>query len=103
MSDKTNHIVSEQWVALSNGFILMVIQITFGYNTGAAVNPARDFAPRYEFNSLFFLKIVLFTYYFRLMSSLFAYGPKVFMTYSNYFLIPLMGPMVAAFGGPYLY
>lgn len=84
MSDKTNHIVSEQWVALSNGFILMVIQITFGYNTGAAVNPARDFAPR-------------------LMSSLFAYGPKVFMTYSNYFLIPLMGPMVAAFGGPYLY
>jgi aquaglyceroporin related protein len=32
--------------ALIIGLVIVVLSMAFGYNTGAAMNPSRDFSPR---------------------------------------------------------
>ena len=59
------------------GITAGIVSFSFGGNTGAAINPARDFAPR------------LFT----LMC---GYGPSVFITNSYYFWIPIFAPLIGS-------
>lgn len=67
------------------GAIVLLIGMTFGYNAGYAINPARDFSPR------------LFT--------LFAgWGWDVFRVQDGlWWLVPIVGPCVGAVLGSFVY
>jgi len=69
------------------GLLVMAIGMAFGWQTGYALNPARDLAPR------------LFAYI--------IYGNEVFTAGSNYFAnyswIPVISPMMGAPIGAFLY
>ncbi|XP_789770.3 aquaporin-9 [Strongylocentrotus purpuratus] len=62
------------------GLLLLVVNIAYGYNAGAAVNPARDFSPR-------------------LFTACAGYGKDIWVTPSgdHFWWIPLFVPLV---GGP---
>eukprot|EP01134_Creolimax_fragrantissima_P002278 CFRG2278T1 len=59
------------------GALVVLIGMAFGYNTGYAINPARDLGPR-------------------MMTAMF-WGREVFEWNDYYFWIPIVGPMI---GGP---
>lgn len=63
---------------LAVGFLVMVIGMAFGLNTGYAINPARDFGPR-------------------LFTALAGWGGQVFTANNFYFWVPIVGPLI---GGP---
>ncbi|RCN28332.1 hypothetical protein ANCCAN_25924 [Ancylostoma caninum] len=66
------------------GFLVMMIGTAFGMNLGYPINPARDFGPR--------------------LFSVFTHGLGVFSTpYPSYFLAPIIGPLVGALLGGWLY
>jgi aquaporin-7 len=64
--------------------MIMALGMSFGMNSGYAMNPARDFGPRF----LMFLV---------------GYGSKVFTEYDCYFLIPIFGPLVGGVIGAGMY
>lgn len=70
------------------GMVVTTIGLTFGPNAGYAINPARDFGPR------------LWTY-------LTGWGdisfPGTYETFSNYFWIPIVGPLVGGAIGALVY
>ncbi|OMH81121.1 Aquaporin-9 [Zancudomyces culisetae] len=66
------------------GLVLFAIAITIGPLTGFAINPARDFGPRF----------------FTLIA---GWGGKVFTANSGYFWIPIVAPCVGVFIGYGLY
>lgn len=65
-------------VAFTMGIAVSVIGMSLGYNSAYAINPARDFSPR------FFAFIA-------------GWGSQVFTAYDYFFWIPLVIPMVGAF------
>ncbi|KAI9047074.1 hypothetical protein LZ554_009147 [Drepanopeziza brunnea f. sp. 'monogermtubi'] len=67
------------------GLIITVISMAFGYNTGAALNPARDFGPRLALLAV-------------------GYGAKNVFPNSGYFIWgPWCGPIAGAIFGAFLY
>ncbi|AXK35777.1 aquaporin family protein [Streptomyces armeniacus] len=70
------------------GLIVLVIGLTFGPNAGYAINPARDFGPR------------LFAYFA-------GWGeialPGTFDWFSNYWWIPIVGPLIGGVIGALVY
>uniref|UniRef100_A0AC35U366 Aquaporin n=1 Tax=Rhabditophanes sp. KR3021 TaxID=114890 RepID=A0AC35U366_9BILA len=66
------------------GLTMAMIALSFGVNGGFAINPARDFGPR------FFFWVA-------------GYGGKVFSYGSYYFYIPLLAPFVGGIIGAWLY
>ncbi|KAK9468478.1 aquaporin-like protein [Lipomyces arxii] len=66
--------------ALLLGLALFTIGSSIGWQTGYAMNPARDFAPR-------------------LVSFMAGYGHEVFSAYGHYFWIPLIIPFPGAIFG----
>ena len=46
ITDKNNMKVSKEAVPFFIGLTILAIGVCFGYNSGYAINPARDFAPR---------------------------------------------------------
>ncbi|KAH7697435.1 major intrinsic protein [Aphelenchoides avenae] len=70
--------------ALLFGFVVMMIGCAFGLHIGYPINPARDFGPR-------------------LFAAL-VYGGEVFThPYPAYFLMPVLGPIVGAVLGGWMY
>lgn len=65
-------------------FIFWGITACFGFETGFAVNPARDLAPR-------------------IMTSMVGYPRQVWTARSNYFLVPLFAPFIGAIFGGFVY
>lgn len=65
-------------------FLIFGIGACFGWQTGYAINPARDFGPR-------------------LASYILGYGPKVFTAYHTYFWIPIVAPCFGCSFGGFLY
>jgi len=66
------------------GFIVCLIGCSFGMNLGYPINPARDFGPR--------------------LFSAFIYGGQVFShPFNGYFLAPIIGPMIGAVLGIWIY
>lgn len=63
---------------------LTAIEITFSFNTGAAVNPARDLGPRIATWCL-------------------GYGDEVFTTHEFCFLVPIIAPFAAGILAPFIY
>ncbi|KAK9256019.1 aquaporin-like protein [Lipomyces tetrasporus] len=70
--------------ALVLGLALYAIGASLGWQTGYAINPARDFGPR-------------------LVSYMAGYGREVFTTAGYYFWIPIVMPCVGAISGQLLF
>ncbi|KAH7730071.1 CRE-AQP-8 protein [Aphelenchoides avenae] len=81
--DRRNR-VPQGIIPLLAGLIMSMIAMTYGANGGFAINPARDLGPR-----LFTLCV--------------GYGWEVFSAYDYYFWIPLLGPMIGALIGSWVY
>jgi MIP family channel proteins len=66
------------------GGVVLAIGMTFGYNSGYAINPARDFAPR------------VFTF-------LAGWGSEVFSAGEHWWWVPIVGPLVGGVLGGCVY
>ncbi|KAG0079671.1 aquaporin [Linnemannia elongata AG-77] len=66
------------------GLALTAIGTSFGYQTGFALNPARDLAPRF-------------------FTSLFGWGLEAFTRQGWYFWVPIVAPFLGAIGGAFTY
>lgn len=66
------------------GFLVVAIGLSFGYNAGYAINPARDFGPRLLAWVVGFKGIAL-------------PGPD------NYFWVPILGPLIGGVLGAFVY
>jgi MIP family channel proteins len=84
LTDKRNQAPAANLGPLLVGSVVLVIGMTFGYNSGYAINPARDFAPR------------LFTY-------LAGWGSEVFLVGPNWWWVPIVGPMIGGVLGGAIY
>jgi MIP family channel proteins len=66
------------------GLLVVLIGATFGFNSGYAINPARDFGPR------------LFTF-------IAGWGSEVFSAGDNWWWVPIMAPCVGGVLGGWIY
>jgi MIP family channel proteins len=66
------------------GALVVAIGMTFGFNAGYAINPARDLGPR-------------------LLTALAGWGNEVFRAGSGWWWVPLVAPCVGALLGGFLY
>lgn len=84
LSDKRNFSPSEKLLPVLVGAVVMLIGVTFGFNAGYAINPARDLAPR------FFTAIA-------------GWGWGVFSQGDNWWWVPVVAPCLGAVVGGALY
>jgi MIP family channel proteins len=66
------------------GLLVVLIGATFGFNSGYAINPARDFGPR-------------------LFTALAGWGSGVFRAGNGWWWVPVVAPCVGAIAGGFLY
>lgn len=66
------------------GALVLLIGMTFGFNFGYAINPARDFGPR-------------------LFTALAGWGGDVFRAGPRFFWVPIVGPLVGGVLGGFVY
>jgi MIP family channel proteins len=66
------------------GLLVVLIGMSFGFNAGYAINPARDFAPR-------------------LFTAMAGWGTEVFTTAHAWWWIPIVAPCAGAVAGGWLY
>ncbi|KAK1174133.1 aquaporin-3-like [Acipenser oxyrinchus oxyrinchus] len=82
--DPFNNPIPRGLEAFTVGFAVLVIGLSMGFNSGYAVNPARDFGPR-------------------LFTALAGWGTEVFTTGSHWWLVPIFAPFLGAFIGVLVY
>ncbi|CAB1332633.1 unnamed protein product [Coregonus sp. 'balchen'] len=70
--------------AFTVGFVVLVIGLSMGFNSGYAVNPARDLGPR-------------------IFTALAGWGSEVFMANSYWFFVPIFAPFIGAVVGVMVY
>jgi glycerol uptake facilitator-like aquaporin len=63
---------------------VLLIGMTFGFNSGYAINPARDLGPR-------------------LFTAIAGWGPDVFRWGHNWWWVPIAGPLVGGVVGGWTY
>lgn len=74
-----------KWLGpLVAGALVALIGMTFGYNAGYAINPARDFGPR-------------------LFTSLAGWGGEVFRAANHWWWVPIVGPLIGGVLGGFVY
>ena len=83
-TDKKNVAPDPKVVPLLVGALVVAIGACFGFNSGYAINPARDLGPR-------------------LFTLLFGWGPAVFTAGSNWWWVPIVGPCIGAVLGGFVY
>jgi len=84
LSNKSNKMISEEGKPFAFALLILGISCAFSVNAGTAMNPARDFGP-HLFGS-------------------FVYGWSDVMRLDNYFFsIPILGPIVGATLGVWIY
>ena len=86
--DEFNTPVKANLAPLLIGFVVVAIGISYGANSGYAINPARDFGPRIFAWIAGYGKIAM---------------PGDYGNVSTYFWIPIIGPLIGAGVGAYLY
>jgi glycerol uptake facilitator len=99
ITDSRNLLPGSNLPPLIIGFAVFAVGTSFGPNTGYAINPARDFGPR------------LFSYFagwgkVALPGTYQGAGPGLFGSmahWTNYFWIPIVGPLVGGIIGVLLY
>jgi MIP family channel proteins len=84
LTDPRNRAPAANLAPLLIGSVVLVIGITFGYNSGYAINPARDFAPR-------------------LFTCLAGWGSEVFRAGHCWWWVPIVGPLVGGVLGGGVY
>jgi MIP family channel proteins len=66
------------------GLLVVLIGMTLGFNSGYAINPARDFAPR-------------------LFTAVAGWGGEVFRAGNNWWWVPIVAPIIGAVLGGWIY
>jgi MIP family channel proteins len=84
LSDARNSAPAANLAPLLIGGVVLAIGMTFGYNSGYAINPARDLAPR------------LFTF-------LAGWGAEVFRVGPYWWWVPIVGPLIGGVLGGWIY
>lgn len=84
LGDRRNLAPSGNLAPVLVGAAVLLIGMTFGYNAGYAINPARDFAPR-------------------LFTALAGWGAEVFRAGDHWWWVPIVGPCIGGVLGGYLY
>lgn len=84
LSDQRNNAPPKWLGPLAAGALVALIGMTFGYNAGYAINPARDFGPR-------------------LFTAVAGWGSEVFRAANGWWWVPIVGPLVGGLvgGGAY--
>ncbi|XP_076020081.1 aquaporin-3-like [Genypterus blacodes] len=82
--DPYNNPVPRGVEAFTVGFVVLVIGLSMGFNSGYAVNPARDLGPR-------------------IFTALAGWGGEVFTANSCWFFVPICAPFVGAVVGAVIY
>ncbi|KAM6931444.1 aquaporin-3a [Xenentodon cancila] len=82
--DPYNNPIPRGLEAFTVGFVVLVIGLAMGFNSGYAVNPARDFGPR-------------------LFTALAGWGSEVFTVRDGWFLVPIFAPFIGAIIGTIIY
>ena len=77
ITDPKNSNLPPGTVAIVIGIAITIIGSSFGYNSGFAINPARDLAPR-------------------IFTSIAGWGTKVFTEGNYFFWIPVIGPLLGS-------
>ena len=84
LNDRRNLAPSGNLAPLAVGATVTLIGMTFGFNAGYAINPARDLAPR-------------------LFTALAGWGGEVFRACGTWWWVPVVGPLVGGVLGGFLY
>ncbi|KAE9005309.1 hypothetical protein PR003_g17263 [Phytophthora rubi] len=84
ITDQNNRSPGTVGTPFAFALMIMALGMSFGMNTGYAMNPARDFGPR-------------------LLTYVVGYGSKVWTADNYYFWIPICGPLVGGVIGAGLY
>ncbi|KAK7173480.1 hypothetical protein R3I93_003334 [Phoxinus phoxinus] len=82
--DPYNNPIPQGLEAFTVGFSVLVIGLSMGFNSGYAVNPARDFGPR-------------------LFTAMAGWGGEVFTTRQCWFLVPIFAPFIGSIIGVIVY
>jgi MIP family channel proteins len=84
LTDERNRAPAANLAPLLIGSVVLVIGMTFGYNSGYAINPARDLGPR-------------------LFTLLAGWGAEVFRAGSYWWWVPIVGPLIGGVLGGWIY
>jgi MIP family channel proteins len=84
LSDNRNFAPPARLAPVLVGLLVLLIGATFGYNSGYAINPARDLAPR-------------------LFTALAGWGTDVFRAGGGWWWVPVVGPLAGGTLGAYVY
>jgi len=82
--DERNTAVQANMAPVVIGALVLLIGMTFGYNCGYAINPARDFGPR-------------------LFTAIAGWGQQVFTANNHWWWIPIVGPLIGGVVGGFVY
>jgi MIP family channel proteins len=84
LTDTRNLAPSGNMAPLLVGLLVALIGMTFGFNSGYAINPARDLGPR-------------------LFTLVGGWGPQVFAAGNYWFWVPIIGPLLGGLTGGLVY
>jgi MIP family channel proteins len=84
MTDTRNSPVPTGLAPIAVGLVVVAIGASFGFNTGYAINPARDLGPR-------------------IFTALAGWGSGVFAAGNGWWWVPVVAPCVGAVAGGFLY
>lgn len=84
LTDERNLAPKSNLAPLLIGGVVLLIGMTFGYNSGYAINPARDLGPR-------------------LFTAIGGWGLGVFRAGNHWWWVPLVGPMIGGVLGGLVY
>uniref|UniRef100_A0A452TIA5 Aquaporin-3 n=2 Tax=Ursus maritimus TaxID=29073 RepID=A0A452TIA5_URSMA len=82
--DPYNNPVPRGLEAFTVGLVVLVIGTSMGFNSGYAVNPARDFGPR-------------------LFTAIAGWGSEVFTTGHHWWWVPIVSPLLGSIAGVFVY
>lgn len=84
VTDRKNSAPTGNLTPLVVGALVFLIGMTFGFNSGYAINPARDLGPR-------------------LFTAVAGWGPGVFEAGNGWWWVPIVGPLIGAVLGGGVY
>uniref|UniRef100_A0A3Q3VW74 Aquaporin-3 n=1 Tax=Mola mola TaxID=94237 RepID=A0A3Q3VW74_MOLML len=82
--DPYNNPIPQGLEAFTVGFVVLVIGLSMGFNSGYAVNPARDLGPR-------------------IFTAIAGWGSDVFTARQGWFLVPIFAPFLGTIIGVMIY
>ncbi len=84
LTDARNSAPDSRFAPVVIGAVVFLIGMTFGFNSGYAINPARDFGPR-------------------LFTAVAGWGQEVFRAGHHWWWVPIVGPLVGGVLGGLVY